>query len=112
MRRASVAVSPLAPFRPVVVVEHIGTRTGQRYPPGSERILRFLGYSKNDSSVIASEAKQSIARQKQAWIASSRSLLAMTVGTLCAQHVLLHFAAVEMEERHRRVVVQGAGGKA
>jgi hypothetical protein len=32
--------------------------------------------------------------------------------TLRPQHVLLHLAAVEMEERHRRVVFQRPGGEA
>src|ERR1700690_771720 len=40
----------------------------------------------------------------------------MTVGVVrCSsrpQHILLHLAAVEMEERHRRIVAQGAGGEA
>ena len=42
------------------------------------------------------------------------ALLAMTgeSGSLRPQHVLLHLAAVEMEERHRRVVAQRAGGEA
>ena len=31
--------------------------------------------------------------------------------SLCPQYVLLHLAAVEMEERHRRVVTQRARGQ-
>jgi len=33
-------------------------------------------------------------------------------GGLRSQNILVHPAAVEMEERHRRVVAQGAGGEA
>src|SRR6266700_8372848 len=32
--------------------------------------------------------------------------------TSCAQHVLLHLAAVKMEERHRRVMAQRPGSEA
>jgi hypothetical protein len=41
--------------------------------------------------------------------------LGMTKNSRCssfAQHILLHLAAVEMEEGHRRIVVQGAAGQA
>jgi hypothetical protein len=64
----------------VIVGEEIGTRTRQRYPAGLKRILQFEGGEEDVFRVIASEAKQSIARQKQDWIASSLTLLAMTVG--------------------------------
>src|SRR5437879_13023830 len=45
---------------------------------------------------------------------SSLSLLAMTggAGALRPQHVPVHPAGVEMEERHRRVVAPPSGGKA
>ena len=52
------------------------------------------------NTVIASEAKQSMAPQKQVWIASSQVLLAMTVGhtfaisQAAAPRVLLLFPAL------------------
>jgi hypothetical protein len=55
-------------------------RTRQRYPLALKRILQFEQSQEDVFGVIASEAKQSIVRHKQAWIASSLSLLAMTAG--------------------------------
>jgi hypothetical protein len=45
---------------------------------GEPAAQRVTDEAKTLTSVIASEAKQSIALQRDRWIASSRSLLAMT----------------------------------
>src|SRR4029079_12129995 len=89
------------------------------------RILRFYWYREDISASLRANGSRECAPDdrlseaihasigKKEWIASSQVLLAMTGREpgLRPQHILLHLAAVEMEEWHRRVVAQRAGGR-
>src|SRR3954468_8382529 len=61
--------------------------------------------------VIASDSEAIQLHRAKHWIASAPRRLAMTDMMSSAEHVPVHLAVVEMEERYRCVVAQRAGGQ-